>query len=155
MLPSPAAIRAAAATLAGVARRTPLRRSGALSELAGGDVWLKLETEQITGSFKLRGAYTVLASLDARTAARGVVASSAGNHGLGVAWAAHRLGIPATIYVPQAAPGVKKEGIAALGARLDDTQPSYDAAMVAALAHAKRTGARFVHPCLGDQLLAG
>lgn len=155
MLPSPDSIRAAASTLAGVAVRTPLRHSAGLSALAGTPVWLKLETEQTTGSFKLRGAYTVLASLDADTRRRGVVASSAGNHGLGVAWAAERLGIPATIYVPANAPAVKKQGIAALGARLDDSRPTYDEALAAAMEHASRTGARFVHPCTGDVLLAG
>jgi threonine dehydratase len=155
MLPSPDSIRAAASTLAGVAVRTPLRHSAGLSALAGTPVWLKLETEQITGSFKLRGAYTVLASLDAATRRRGVVASSAGNHGLGVAWAAERLGVPATIYVPANAPAVKKQGIAVLGARLDDSRPTYDEALAAAMEHASRTGARFVHPCTGDVLLAG
>ena len=99
-VPSAADVRAAAQRVAGVVVRTTLRRSDALSRAAGGDVWLKLETEQQTGSFKLRGAYTALATLDAASRARGVVASSAGNHGLGVAHAARALGIAATIFVP-------------------------------------------------------
>ena len=64
ILPSPVDIRAAAARIAPLIRRTPLRRSAGLSDFLGGDVWLKLECEQVTGSFKIRGATNVLASLD-------------------------------------------------------------------------------------------
>ena len=85
----------------------------------------------------------------------GVVASSAGNHGLGLAWAAKQLGISATVYVPRMAPAVKRDGISALGATVDASVPSYDAAHEAALAHAARTGARYVDPCSGAVLLAG
>src|SRR5687768_16187393 len=99
---------AAARRLRGVVRRTPLRRTPALSDLAGGDVFLKLENEQLTGSFKLRGAFNALAALDLETRGRGVVASSAGNHGLGVAHAARHFGVAATIFVPRSAPQVKK-----------------------------------------------
>jgi threonine dehydratase len=121
----------------------------------GGDVYLKLENQQFTGSFKLRGALNALGSLDASQRTRGVVASSAGNHGLGVASAAKTLGIVAKIYVPRTAPDVKKRGIIALGAELDDSQPDYDAAMVAAKEFGARTGRPFINPCLGDDLLAG
>jgi threonine dehydratase len=155
MLPTPDAIRSAAARIAGVARRTPLTRSARLSAIAGGDVFLKRESEQVTGSFKVRGALNVLAALGEEERERGVVASSAGNHGLGVAFAAQRLGVPATIFVPSTAPAVKREGIARLGARVDDTQPDYDAAMVAARRFAAERGLRYVNPCLGDELLAG
>ncbi|HYD54474.1 MAG TPA: pyridoxal-phosphate dependent enzyme, partial [Gemmatimonadaceae bacterium] len=114
---------AAARRLAGVIRETPLVLDQALGDVAGGAVWLKLENEQITGSFKLRGAYNALATLPPEARLTGVVASSAGNHGLGVAWAARALGIPATIFVPSTAPRVKRDGIAALGASVDDGQP--------------------------------
>jgi threonine dehydratase len=145
----------AARRLAGVARRTSLRRSTALGAVAGRDVDLKLESEQITGSFKLRGAYNLIASLSEEVRERGIVASSAGNHGLGVAWAAHHFGIPATIFVPETAPRVKREGIAALGATVDAESPHYDAAMERAIAFAEERGATFVHPCPGRDLLAG
>src|SRR5919199_1799982 len=125
------------------------------SDLPGGDVSLKLENEQLTGSFKLRGALNALAALPDDVRKRGVVASSAGNRGLGVAYAARELGVPATIYVPSTAPKVKRDGIARLGATLDVTQPHYDAAMVAAKAFAARRGLTFINPCLGDALLAG
>jgi threonine dehydratase len=146
---------AAAGRLAGVARRTTLRSSPGLSAVAGRDVHLKLESEQLTGSFKLRGAFNLISSLPDDVRARGVVASSAGNHGLGVAWASHHFGIPATIFGPESAPRVKRDGIAALGATVDAESPHYDAAMERAIAFAAEHGATFVHPCTGRALLAG
>src|SRR5437867_668100 len=119
-------------------KRTRLVRSDGLSRIARGDVFLKLENEQITGSFKLRGAANALATLSAEQRARGVVASSAGNHGMGVAYAGRALGIHAKIYVPKDAPEVKKAGIKSLGAELDDSPPHYDAAMVAAKTFGKQ-----------------
>jgi threonine dehydratase len=146
---------AAADRIRPLIKRTPLLRSEPLSALAGGDVYLKLENEQTTGSFKLRGALNVLATLPADVRARGVVASSAGNHGLGVAYAAKHFGAQATIFVPSGAPKVKRDGITALGATIDTTQPHYDAAMDAAKAFAAARGATFINPCLGEMLLAG
>jgi threonine dehydratase len=154
-VPGPDDVRAAAHRIGTIAVRTPLRQSAALSSLAGGDVCLKLETEQVTGSFKVRGAFNSLSQLTAEERARGVVASSAGNHGLGVAHAAKALGIRATIFVPSTAPRVKRDGIAALGATVNADEPDYDSAMVRARAFARTTGATFVHPCLGINLLAG
>lgn len=149
------AVLAAAQRIAPHIRRTPLVRSEGLSRIAGGDVYLKLENEQTTGSFKLRGALNALGTLTEAQRAKGVVASSAGNHGMGVALAAKTLGIRAKIYVPRTAPEVKKKGIRALGAELDDVQPDYDAAQAAAMEDARRTGREFINPCLGDNLLAG
>jgi threonine dehydratase len=146
---------AAARRIEGAVRHTALRRSPGLSDLVGGDVYLKLEHEQITGSFKLRGAFNALAVMDPEERARGVVTSSAGNHGLGVAQAARHFGAPATIFVPSGAPDVKKRGIAALGATVDDSSADYDAAMATAKAFAAQRGARYINPCLGAALLAG
>ena len=146
---------AAARRLSGVVPRTPLRFSQALSDLAGARVLLKLESEQLTGSFKVRGAFNAIAALSEEVRARGVVASSAGNHGLGVAFAARHFGIRARIYVPVTAPVVKKRGIAELGAEVDDSEPDYDAAMVTAKAWARQHGSTYINPCLGDTLLAG
>lgn len=151
----PTEVIAAADRIRPLIRRTELVRSAALSEQAGGDVFLKLENTQTTGSFKLRGALNVIGTLTAEQRKAGVVASSAGNHGLGVAYAAKHFGVPATIFVPTNAPQVKRDGIAKLGATLDTTQPHYDAAMDAAKAFAKERGATFINPCLGDMLLAG
>ena len=146
---------AAAKRIAPLVQRTPLRRSQSLSQLAGGDVFLKLESEQVTGSFKARGAFNTLALMSETDRERGVVASSAGNHGLGVAIAAKHFGVSATIYVPRNAPQVKQRGIEALGATVDASAPDYDAAMELAVGHAAAHGSTFIHPCLGDALIAG
>src|SRR5688572_1749240 len=83
--------------------RTPLERSHALSEHTGGEVWLKLECFQSTGSFKLRGALNALLQLHDSQRRQGVLTVSAGNHGLGVARAAAILGINATVVLPETA----------------------------------------------------
>jgi threonine dehydratase len=154
-LPTPEAVEGAATRIGPSISKTRLMRSEGLSRVAGVEVLLKLENEQRTGSFKLRGALNVIASLSEAERTAGVVASSAGNHGLGVAYAAKQFGIPATIFIPSTAPRVKRDGIKALGATVIDNQPHYDAAMEAARDFAARRKSRFIHPCLGDELLAG
>ena len=155
ILPSAEEIRAAYARIAPHVRRTPLVYDAALSARAGGEVLLKLECLQDGGSFKLRGALHALMSLWTSEREAGVVASSAGNHGIGVAMAAKALGIRARVFVPSSAPSVKRDKIAALGAVVDASQPTYDDAEDAAKAFAARSGATFVSPCTGRNLLAG
>jgi threonine dehydratase len=111
-------VRAAAARLAGHARRTPLLAGTPLDVLTGGRILLKLETLQHTGSFKFRGAWNRLAQLDATQRRAGVVAFSSGNHAQGVAAAALRLGIRATIVMPADAPRVKLQNTRDLGAEI-------------------------------------
>jgi len=141
--------------LSGVARRTPLERSGWLSAVAGCDVYLKLECWQRTRSFKVRGAYNAVASLGAEARAAGLVAASAGNHGQGVALAAAELGAKATIFVPASAPATKQSRIRALGAELRTVDGIYDDAEAAALAYAEEVGACFVHPFANPLVVAG
>ncbi len=155
ILPAIPAVHTAAVRLRSVLAPSRLIRSETLSAALGIDVLLKCELENPTGSFKIRGAYNVLAGMTPEERARGVVASSAGNHGLGVAHAAHAFGAPAYLYVPNNAPQVKKDGIRALGATVNDDAPDYDDAMVRAKLHAEREGVRFINPCLGIDLLAG
>jgi threonine dehydratase len=155
MLPSPADVLAAGHRLRGITDRTPLVRSDGLGAHTGMDVWLKCENLQRTGSFKLRGATNALAALTDEQRARGVVASSAGNHGLGLAHAARTLGVRARIFIPATAPDVKRRGIVALGADVDDGYPDYDAAHHAAERFAAEHGMTFVNPCAGEALLAG
>lgn len=155
MLPAPTEVLAAARRLRGVIEATPLVPSPALSARAGGAVLLKCEQRQRTGSFKIRGAYNALASLGSDARERGVVASSAGNHGLGLAWAAKELGVRVKVFVPANAPAVKRGGIASLGAEVDSSQPDYDAAHRAAEEYARAHGMPFINPCAGDALLAG
>jgi threonine dehydratase len=154
-LPSAAAVMAAARRLRGVARRTPLERSAWLSGHSGTDVFLKLETQQRTGSFKLRGAYNAVASLSADERSRGLVTASAGNHGQGVALAASLVGARALVFVPASAPEAKKRRIARFGAELREVEGGYDEAHHAAAAHAARTGAPFVHAFSDPVVVAG
>ncbi len=102
-------IKDAADLLEGKIEKTPLVFSHAISEIVGAEVFIKLENQQVTSSFKDRGALNKLSSLTAQEAARGVVAMSAGNHAQSVAWHAKRLGIPATIVMPKATPYTKVE----------------------------------------------
>ena len=139
----------------GVARRTPLDRSLWLTELAGHDVYMKLEAWQRTRSFKMRGAYNAISSLDPEHRARGLVTASAGNHGQAVALAAREVGARATIYVPKNAPETKKRRIQAFGAALNTDCASYDEAEVAAREFAERSGATFVHAFSDRAVVAG
>jgi len=104
--------------LAGRIRRTPVEPSPALSERAGAPVFLKLESLQLTGSFKIRGAFFVLSRLTEAERRRGIVTCSAGNHGKAVAHVARELGIPAEIHVPRSVDESKYRAIVALGARV-------------------------------------
>ncbi|WP_405540658.1 pyridoxal-phosphate dependent enzyme [Streptomyces sp. NBC_00075] len=104
--------------LRGIAVRTPMLTSAALNEQLGRTVWVKAENQQLTGSFKLRGAYNALALMDAETRSRGVVGASSGNHAAALALAAHRLEVPVTVVVPENLPSVKRQAIEDLGARI-------------------------------------
>jgi threonine dehydratase len=104
-------IREAAAGLVGVAERTELRFMPELSAQAGVPVHLKLESQQPTGAFKTRGAWTAVRRLPPEQRVRGVITYSSGNHGQAVAFAAHRLGLRAVIVMPETAPRTKIEGV--------------------------------------------
>jgi threonine dehydratase len=117
-LPTAADVDKAAARLAGVARHTPLVSSPVLDEITGGQVFLKAEMLQRTGSFKFRGAYNKLSTIPQVRRVNGVVAYSSGNHAQGVAAAAAMLGMPAVIVMPRDAPASKLARTAALGAEI-------------------------------------
>lgn len=108
-------IRAAQERLRGVIHDTPLVSSQSLSEAAGVDLKFKPENLQVTGSFKIRGAFNKVAQV-AESGARGVVTASSGNHGQAVAWAARHFGLPARIVVPTTAPAIKVASAEAFGA---------------------------------------
>lgn len=148
-------VRHAADRLRGIVRRTELCRAARLSARVRRDVWLKREDEQLTGSFKIRGAYSAIASLPPRERARGVVTASAGNHGRGIALAAQRFGIPATIFVPRTAPRVKIDGMRECGATIDADAAHYDDAHARALAFAEQHDVCYLDPCVGAPLVAG
>ncbi|GAA4612644.1 threonine ammonia-lyase [Saccharopolyspora hordei] len=148
-------IRAAGADLAGIARRTPLEHSRVLGEHCGGDVHLKCENLQRTGSFKLRGAYVRLRALDEAQRAVGVVAASAGNHAQGVALAASLLGISATVYMPELVPLPKLAATKAYGADVRLHGATLEETLAAAREHADRTGAALIHPFDHPDVVAG
>jgi threonine dehydratase len=123
-------IEAAAETLAGHLRETPLVRSESLSEATGADVALKLEHQQITGSFKLRGATNAVCRLNAAKRANGVVGVSTGNHGRGLAYAAREAGVPCIICMSRLVPKNKVDGIKAQGAEVRIVGESQDDAQL-------------------------
>ncbi len=116
-------------------------------------VWLAYEHLQTTGSFKVRGA--LLSTAQAKADGVAVVTASAGNHGAGVAFAAHHLGVEATVVVPITAPGKKKDRIARFGASLVDVHGSYDDAEAHAKVLAATLGARFVSPYDDERVVVG
>ena len=135
--------------------RTPLDRSRALSDRAGGDAFVKCENLQRTGSFKTRGAYNRISRLTDEERARGVVAASAGNHAQGVALAATLSGISSTVFMPEAAPLPKVEATKRYGARVVLTGRDFGDAVVAAREHADSRGSVFVHPFEHPHIIAG
>jgi threonine dehydratase len=147
-----AAVEAAVLRLDGVAVRTPLQRNLRLSERTGGQVWLKREDLQVGRSYKLRGAYNLIAQLDEHSRHAGVVCASAGNHGQGVAYSCHALGVRGRVYVPRTTPRQKRDRIRALGGEqvevivIGDT---YDEAAAAAVRDVQATGATLV-PAFDD-----
>ncbi|WP_328526725.1 threonine ammonia-lyase [Kribbella sp. NBC_00359] len=145
----------AADLLHDVVAPTPLEYSRWLSELVGGDVFLKCENLQRTGSFKLRGAYVRMARLSKAERKRGVVAASAGNHAQGVALAAQLLGIKATVFMPHGAPIPKEKATRAYGAEVRFVGTSIDDCLTAARAFEAETGAVLIHPFDHPDIVAG
>ena len=145
-------VQAAARAIAGEVECTPATLSRTLSDITGARVWLKFENLQFTASFKERGALNFLLQLDSETRARGVVAASAGNHAQGLAYHAHRLGIPATIVMPAETPFTKITRTEHHEARVVVEGADFSAARDRALAIADETGATFVpafdHPAI-------
>jgi threonine dehydratase len=147
--------RAAARLLDGVATRTPVESSRALSQIAGTRVLLKCENLQRAGSFKIRGAYVRMARLSAEEKARGVVAASAGNHAQGVALAAQLLGLDAVVYMPVDAALPKIAATREYGAEVRLHGHGVDEALVEARAEADRTGRVLIHPFDHEDIVAG
>ncbi len=148
-------IEAAAGAIAGQVERTPCLHSRTLSEITGARVYLKFENHQFTASFKERGALNKLACLDAAQARKGVIACSAGNHAQGVAYHAHRLGIPATIVMPRFTPYVKVEQTRRHGAEVLLEGDNFDGAKACAIAQARERGLTLVHPYDDEKVIAG
>ena len=139
-------VRAAAERIGSGIRRTPTVRSRALSALVRGDVFLKVENRQTTGSYKERGALNAMLLLTRAERERGVITMSAGNHGQAVAYHGARLGIRTTVVMPETTPFLKVRRTRGFGADVVLHGATFDDAAAFARASAERTGATIVHP---------
>jgi len=148
-------IRTAAKRIEGAVIRTPMLVSRTLSELIGAEVWLKFENLQFTAAYKERGALNKLLQLTPEERARGVIAASAGNHAQAVAYHAKRLGIPATIVMPESTPTVKVTQTEGHGATVVLHGDMFDDAYARARELALEKGYVFVHPFDDPQIIAG
>lgn len=143
----------AAYVLKSVARKTDLIQAPVLSR--GFQMYLKTENLQLTGSFKLRGAYYKISQLSEEQRKAGVIACSAGNHAQGVALAATRMGIKSIVCMPDGAPISKVEATKALGAEVRLVKGAYDDAAAYAARLQEETGMTLVHPFNDDEVIAG
>jgi threonine dehydratase len=150
-------VRAAAARIEGYVRRTPVLAAAPVkAPLAlDGRLTLKLECLQIVGSFKARGAAAKLTSLDAAAVRHGLVTASGGNHGLGVAYAGWRAGVPTRVYLPLSTPETKARQIAGWGAEVVYEGQVWDEANRAALAAAEAEGLSYVHAFADAEVISG
>lgn len=141
--------------LRGRLRMTPMERSHFLEEICGADVYLKLENQQITGSFKVRGAMNKMLTLSEEERKRGVVSASSGNHAQGVGYAARELGVEALVVVPRSTPKVKIEAIRRYGVKLILHGDEYIEAERYARALERGEGRIFISPYNDQEVIAG
>lgn len=142
-------------TISGFVEKTPFAKAPRLSQIYGAEVYLKKENLQITGAYKIRGAYNKIAHLSDEEKAKGVVAASAGNHAQGVAISAKSFGVNATIIMPEATPLLKVSGTKALGANVILKGDNFDEAYAYALEFTKEHDKVFVHPFDDEFVQAG
>ncbi len=138
-----------------VIAKTPFILAPLLSERVGANVFLKKENLQLTGAYKIRGAFNKIASLSEDEKSKGVVAASAGNHAQGVGYSARHFGIKAVIIMPEATPLLKVTGTKALGAEVILHGDNYDEAYSFALKYAKDNDLIFIHPFEDEKVIAG
>jgi len=138
-----------------VARETPIHEASLMSRRLDNRVWLKREDLQPIFSFKLRGAYCKMSRLSPEQLKRGVIAASAGNHAQGVAVAAQKLGVKATIVMPRTTPLIKVDAVRTLGARVVLHGDSYDEAALHAQQLMEARGLTYVHPFDDPDVIAG
>lgn len=148
-------INEAAERIKAVVVDTPFSFAPHLSEISGCQVYLKKENLQVTGAFKIRGAYNKIATLSQEQRACGVVAASAGNHAQGVALSASKFGIKAVIVMPESTPLTKVNGVKHYGAEVILAGSNYDEAYEYARIYGKENFLTFVHPFEDDEVMAG
>lgn len=145
----------AAGRLKNVIHTIPLSSSKTFSEMSGAEVYLKYENQQKTGSFKVRGAYNKIMKRYEQGGLQAVVASSAGNHAQGVAFAASQIGVPATIVMPRSTPIAKVSATEGYGAKVVLHGAIYDEAYAKACEIVEKEGAEFIHPFDDEDVMAG
>ena len=145
--------KAARAVLAGVLHDTHLIHSPALSKTCGNQVYIKPENMQVTGAYKIRGAYYKISTLSEEQKAKGLITASAGNHAQGVAYAAQHAGVAATIVMPTTTPLVKVNNTKDLGAKVILHGETFDDAAALAAKMSEEEGLTYVHP-FNDPVLA-
>jgi len=148
-------IQKAQQTVKDISYKTPISRAPILSKNLNANIYLKKENLQVTGSFKLRGAFNKIASISEDKRTLGVVAASAGNHAQGVAFSASHFDIDATIFMPEATPLTKVTGVKHYGANVILKGTNYDEAYKYALEFAKEHNQTFVHPFADDKVIEG
>ena len=141
--------------LKGIAVRTPLTHSKALSDLAGAEVHLKWENLQRTGAYKFRGVYNMMCSLTREERTLGVVTASSGNHAIAVSLASKMLAVKATVVVPESTPIIKLDKIEALGPNLIVMGRNSDESLVHCMKLAEKTGAVYVPGSEDHRIMAG
>lgn len=155
LMPTPADVIAAGDRLNGLVRRTPMLESSVLNDHVGGRIFLKPESLQLTGSFKVRGAFNRLLVMDDDERSRGVVAWSAGNHAQALAYVGKLLGIQATIVMPSDAPKAKVAGTKRFGAKIVFYDRLTEDREVIGRAIAAETGGVIVPPYEDKHIIAG
>lgn len=141
--------------LEGIIRATPVAYAPILSKKYKADIYLKKENLQLTGSFKLRGAFNKIATLSESERKKGVVAASAGNHAQGVAFSSKHFNCDATIIMPEATPLTKVSGVKSYGAEVILHGSNYDESYKYAIEYAQNNDKSFVHPFADDEVIAG
>ncbi|WP_083931402.1 threonine ammonia-lyase [Salinicoccus albus] len=138
-----------------VVHQTPIRTSATTNKRTDKNVYFKMENQQKTGAFKFRGASNKLMRLSDAELQCGVITASAGNHAQGLALAAHKLGVKATIYMAESTPEAKVQATRGYGANVVLTGESFQEAYEASLDHQQRCGATYVHPFDDYDIMAG
>ena len=147
-------IKKARERLLGTVHHTPLERSDTFSRLTGGDVYLKCENLQKTGSFKVRGAFNKISKLELKEGCK-VFSCSAGNHAQGVAYSATRRGIESVIYMPLSTPIAKISATEGYGAKVVLHGDVFDDAQARAISDCKAQGGVFIPPFDDEDIIAG
>lgn len=148
-------VKTAAERIKGITVKTPFAYAPQLSDISGAEVFVKKENLQITGAFKLRGAFNKVASLSEQERSKGVIAASAGNHAQGVAYAAKHFGTHALIVMPESTPITKINGVTSYGAEVVLAGTNYDEAYAYAREYAQKNSLVFIHPFEDDEIIAG